>query len=98
MTLVPFNKDPAMVEIGSLTYPVASKDGRLSYRQAYRSLDLNRAMVATFHGASIDLDKRVVFIHGVPDSTPSSENSRFSGLVCRQKSRFQLPAAGVATR
>lgn len=69
VTLVPLNKDPAALKIGNMTYPVASKDGRISYRQTVSLARLNEAMAATFHGASLDLDTRVVFIHGVPDTT-----------------------------
>lgn len=69
VTLVPLDRDPAALKIASSTYPVASKNGRISYRQSVSLARLNREMKAKLHGASLDLDRRVVFIHGVPNST-----------------------------
>lgn len=68
-TLVPLDGDPAALKIASNTYPVASSSGRISYRKTVSLAQLNSAMSSTYHGASLDLDKRVVFIHGVPEST-----------------------------
>lgn len=69
VTLVPLNGEPAALEIASSTYPVASKAGRISYHQTVSLARLNQEMKAKFHGASLELDKRVVFIHGVPAHT-----------------------------
>ncbi|MGH9444516.1 MAG: hypothetical protein ACRD3O_02100 [Terriglobia bacterium] len=69
VTLVPLNGDPAALKIASNTYPIASKTGRISYKQSVSLAALNREMAMKFSGTSLDLDKRVVFVHGVPAST-----------------------------
>jgi hypothetical protein len=66
VTMIPFNGAPAALKIASDTYPVASKDGTVAYRQQLSLAELSQALSARFKGASPDFDKRVVFVHGVP--------------------------------
>lgn len=69
VTLVPFNHDPAALDVPGPGYPAASRSGRLSYHHTTSLAQLNQALAAADQGASLDLDKRVVFIHGVPAGT-----------------------------
>ncbi len=66
VTMIPLNAAPASLAIASDTYPVASKEGRITYKQNVALDELTRKMAATFDSASPDLAKRVVFIHGIP--------------------------------
>lgn len=69
-TMVPFNTDPAGMDVPHGDYPTARADGSYEYRTTV-SL---KALEAAFHKAfgndqSLDLDRRVVMIHGVSEST-----------------------------
>jgi hypothetical protein len=66
-TLIPFNADPAGLQILSDTYPSASADGLLVY-QATVSLDqLRTAVNDTYQIDALALGNRVIFVHGVAD-------------------------------
>jgi len=69
VTLIPLNGDPAALKIASDTYPVASKDGKIQYRESVSLKALDAAMAKANHDASPDLGERVIFLHGVPDRT-----------------------------
>jgi hypothetical protein len=65
MTMVPFNRDPATMQVVSDTYPKSALDGVLFYEHAVPVTTLEAAFAKAFGGQSLDLDRRVVFIHGV---------------------------------
>jgi hypothetical protein len=69
VTLIPFNADPAALDIPGKGYPTATKEGHLSYKKTVSIATLDAAMAKAYHGAKLDLDKRVVYIHGVPPTT-----------------------------
>jgi hypothetical protein len=64
-TMVPFHADPASMEIDTETYPHADTQGTYSYRTAV-SLDSLRSAFRAKFGGDLALDRRVVFVHGVP--------------------------------
>jgi hypothetical protein len=64
-TMVPFHDDPLSMEIHTQTYPRADSEGSYSYRMAV-PLDSLRSAFAERFGGELALDRRVVFIHGVP--------------------------------
>ncbi len=68
-TMVPFNDDPVSLNIPTDTYPVADADGAYTYEQTVSLEALETAFEAQFPGQHLDLDQRVIFIHGVPEST-----------------------------
>lgn len=68
-TMVPFNGDPVAMTIVSETYPKASADGTLSYEKSVPLGAMADAFASMFKGQKLDLDRRVVYIHGVPPST-----------------------------
>lgn len=69
VTMIPLNGDPAGMEIATSTYPHASKSGRIHYQQRVSLSQLKEAFAKKFHGASLNLSRLVVFIHGVPEGT-----------------------------
>jgi hypothetical protein len=69
VTMMPFNAQPAALKIASDTYPMASKDGQVAYRQQFSLAELSSAMSTEFKGASPDFAKRVIFVHGIPATT-----------------------------
>ena len=76
-TMVPFIRHPVTMDIPHGTYPVADASGAYHYRVTVPVADLQAAFAKQFPWQKLDLDKRVVFIHGVPAATklPSSVQS-----------------------
>lgn len=68
-TMVPFSGDPVSMDVPGGTYPKASATGKLKYRQTVSLSALQAAFAKTFDGQRLDLDRRVVFIHGIPAAT-----------------------------
>lgn len=66
-TLIPFNGDPAGLQILSDTYPVASADGILVYDMTVPLDKLDGAMKDTYKIDDLALGNRVIFVHGVAD-------------------------------
>lgn len=76
-TMVPFISKPQSMDIPGGTYPTADAAGAYDY-QATVPLDaLQAAFNKAFPGQQLDLNRRVIFIHGVPASTalPASVQS-----------------------
>ncbi|MGH7051948.1 MAG: hypothetical protein ACREFS_06055 [Acetobacteraceae bacterium] len=68
-TMVPFDADPAGMDIAHGKYPEASADGTYHYHATVSLEALDAAFAKAFHDQHLDLDRRVVFIHGVPADT-----------------------------
>lgn len=68
-TMVPFIDDPASMNVAEGKYPKASAAGDYEYRTAVSLAALDAAFGKAFPGSKLDLDRRVVFIHGVSSST-----------------------------
>lgn len=73
-TMVPFDEAPAAMDVAHGTYPTASEKGAYDYHKTVSVKALTAAFEKAFDGQKLDLDRRVVFIHGVPADTklPSS--------------------------
>jgi hypothetical protein len=68
-TMVPFHDDPVSMEIPSETYPKASAEGTCHYAKTVSLKALKEAFSKAFGGQDLDLDRRVVFIHGIAPDT-----------------------------
>lgn len=68
-TMVPFTADPVSMAIVVNTYPTASANGDYHYTKTVSLSALEAAFGKNYAGQQLDLDKRVVFIHGIPAST-----------------------------
>lgn len=64
-TMVPFTDDPVAMDVAHGTYPKASAAGTYTYRQTVSLKGLTAAFAKAFNDQTLDLDRRVVFIHGV---------------------------------
>ena len=73
-TMVPFNADPVAMDIPTDTYPHASALGSFKYEKTVSLSALQAAFGKKFGGHTIDLDHRVVQVHGVVEipALPSS--------------------------
>jgi hypothetical protein len=71
-TMVPFIDDPVSMNVAEGTYPKASAGGTYEYRQTVSLQALSAAFSKAFDGAKLDLDRRVVLIHGTPKTLPAT--------------------------
>lgn len=65
-TMVPFDDAPAKMDVAHGVYPRASADGSYSYHEVVSLKALRTSFAKAFGTRRIDLDKRVVYIHGIP--------------------------------
>lgn len=65
-TMVPFDAQPAEMSIPNDTYPVADSEGHYLYEKDVPYQELVANFKKNFPESELDLDKRVVYIHGVP--------------------------------
>ena len=65
-TMVPFQDDPVGMHIVADTYPKADPDGGYLYEKTVPLAALEAAFAGKYPGQALDLDRRVVFLHGVP--------------------------------
>lgn len=68
-TMVPFNKLPAEMVIPTDTYPIADEDGSYKYEAEIPFENLTKAFSEAFGGTEINLDNRVLYVHGVASDT-----------------------------
>ena len=71
-TMVPFIDDPVSMNVAEGTYPKSSADGTYEYRRTVSLNALSAAFSKAFDGSKLDLDRRVVLIHGTPNTLPAS--------------------------
>jgi hypothetical protein len=64
-TMVPFIEDPVSMRVAEGTYPKASPLGTYEYRTIVSLAALDAAFGKAFDGSKLDLERRVVLIHGV---------------------------------
>ena len=69
ITMVPFHADPASLAIVADSYPIAGEDGAYSYEQSVSLTALEAAFGKAFPGQKLDFERRVIFLHGVPENT-----------------------------
>lgn len=64
-TMVPFHSHPVTLEIPDHTYPVADDSGGARYQNEVSVAELEKALQEQLKASALDLEKRVIFIHGV---------------------------------
>lgn len=88
-TMVPFNANPVGMEVPTHDYPHADAKGNYVYEKTVALPALQRAFGMKF-GGEIDLAKRVVQVHGVPESTELPRTVASLGTL---SSRITIPLA-----
>lgn len=68
-TMVPFNEKSAEMDLGSDTYPKAGDDSTYHYEISIPLAQLKASFAKAFGDSTLNLDKRVLYIHGVPSDT-----------------------------
>jgi hypothetical protein len=89
-TMVPFHDDPISMEIVHDTYPKAGAEGTFQYEKTVSLKDLEAAFAKAFGETELDLDRRVVFIHGTLESTKLPASVASLGTIPAQ---ITLPIA-----
>ncbi|MFB9770508.1 hypothetical protein [Lactiplantibacillus modestisalitolerans] len=64
-TMVPFNDQPEAMDIPNDKYPVADANGHFAYTKIVPLAQLSAEFKKAFNDSELDLDKRVIYIHGV---------------------------------
>lgn len=68
-TMVPFIAQPASMDVAHGSYPTADARGDYHYHQTVSLQALQAAFAKAFPGQQLELNRRVVFIHGIPAGT-----------------------------
>lgn len=68
-TLIPFTDQPVTLKIASDASPKANAGGELIYRNTVSAAHLVASLKQQFGIDSVQLDRRVIYVHGVPDSS-----------------------------
>ena len=89
-TMVPFNADPVGMDIPTHTYPHAVSTGTYEYTKTVSLSALQKAFGVVYKGGSIDLDRRVAMVHGVPETTTLPSTVASLGTI---PNRVTLPLA-----
>jgi hypothetical protein len=71
-TMVPFIDDPVSMNVAEGTYPKTSDAGTYEYRETVSLKALSAAFGKAFDGSKLDLNRRVVLIHGTANPLPES--------------------------
>jgi hypothetical protein len=71
-TMVPFIDDPISMNVAEGVYPKASATGTYEYWSTVSLEGLSTAFSKAFDGSKLDLDRRVVLIHGTANQLPGS--------------------------
>jgi len=90
-TMVPFNDAPHEMNIPTDTYPRADKHGNYEYTKVVPLSALEKKFGEVFKGGKIDLDKRVLYVHGVPENTKLP--ATVAGEVASYTTNTTLPIA-----
>ena len=83
-TMVPFDEDPVAMDIGGGTYPKAGADGTFQYQKTVSLKALDAAFAKAFGDKELDLDRRVVFVHGILASTKLPASAASLGTIPAQ--------------
>lgn len=81
VTMVPFHADPVSMAIVADSYPTAGDDGAYTYEQSVSLSALEDSFGEAFPGQALDLERRVIFLHGVSEGTDLPDSVQSLGDV-----------------
>ncbi|TGD19737.1 hypothetical protein [Levilactobacillus suantsaiihabitans] len=90
-TMVPFNDAPHEMDIPNDEYPVADANGYFAYTKVVPLAALDKKFKETFNDSELELDKRVIYIHGVTDDVALPDT--VEGAVGHYSTHVTLPIA-----
>ena len=90
-TMVPFNDTPETMDIPNDAYPVADANGYFAYTKIVPLQQLDAEFKKAFNDSELELDKRVIYIHGVANSLQLP--TTVAGEVASYDAHVTLPIA-----
>jgi len=90
-TMVPFDAAPHDMNVPNDTYPVSDANGSFEYEKEVPLEKLQAKFKEVFGTDDLDLDKRVIYVHGVPDDLKLPDT--IAGAVGRYDQHVTLPIA-----
>lgn len=90
-TMVPFNDQPEKMAIPTDTYPVSDDHGHFHYKKEVPLADIKAKFKETFNDDDLQLEKRVIYVHGIPDDVDLPETVK--GTVMDYDPHTTLPIA-----
>lgn len=90
-TMVPFDSAPQAMNIPNDTYPVSDAQGHFAYDITVPLAALQAKFKEAFGTDDLELDKRVIYIHGVPQSLTLPDT--VAGEVGTYDAHVTLPIA-----
>ncbi|HIY93669.1 hypothetical protein [Companilactobacillus sp. HBUAS56275] len=90
-TMVPFDDAPQNMNVPNDNYPISDANGHFAYEIDVPLKDLQKKFKEVFGTDELELDKRVIYIHGVPDSLQLPES--VGGAVGDYDAHTTLPIA-----
>lgn len=90
-TMVPFDAAPHHMDVPNDTYPVADDQGHFAYQIEVPLSKLQQKFHDVFGTDDLELDKRVIYIHGVPQSLALPDS--VAGAVGHYDAHVTLPIA-----
>ncbi|ANZ60502.1 hypothetical protein AYR62_12475 [Secundilactobacillus paracollinoides] len=90
-TMVPFDDAPEKMDIPHDRYPVADANGDFSYEQKVPLSELSKNFKSSFNDEELQLDKRVIYIHGTDPELTIPDTVQ--GMVGHFDQHVTLPIA-----
>lgn len=90
-TMVPLDAAPHKMNIPNDDYPVADANGYFAYTKVVPLTELTTNFKATFNDSDLELDKRVIYVHGVTDEVTLPDT--VAGAVGHYSTHVTLPIA-----
>lgn len=90
-TMVPFDNAPHKMNVPNDNYPVSDADGHFAYQIEVPLADLQSKFHEVFGTDDLDLDKRVIYIHGVAQDLDLPDT--VAGEVGHYDAHVTLPIA-----
>lgn len=90
-TMVPFDDAPEHMDIPHDRYPVADADGHFAYTKVVPLAELQDNFTNAFGSRDLQLDRRVIYIHGVPADLQLPDS--VAGMVGMFDAHVTLPIA-----
>lgn len=90
-TMVPFDNAPHEMNIPNDNYPISDDKGHFAYEKDVPLNDLKKKFKEVFGTDDLELDKRVIYVHGVPESLKLPNT--VAGVVGPYDAHVTLPIA-----
>ncbi|AUI71084.1 hypothetical protein COSHB9_23960 [Companilactobacillus alimentarius] len=90
-TMVPFDNAPQHMDVPNDNYPVSDANGHFKYEMDVPLKELQNKFKEVFGTDDLELDKRVIYVHGVPDSLELPNS--VAGAVGNYDAHTTLPIA-----